>query len=270
MPTNEQGSTTSSQGWAGSLGGAQCAVAAVTTIAVAYGAYKVIGGWFASGSEGPLFNPLELQHWKNLGPDRELIHVVQARYLHSSPLYKENAAEVLKSWDIISASLVDASLIKTTAAAERYTGLGGAVGFMFEVAPQNILGTHPHDISFTEGVKGWDVVDDCLKRSPNNPHFKRLMSPDDLLNRRNSGHLWTTFWGGDYNEVLVFARAGVKTYDGYPATEHLKLKGVVIIPGAGTGVATTEQVTAAHKLKDLNRNLPVYAVEKGRFVVRIP
>lgn len=53
MPTDEQGSNTASLGWAESMGGAQCAVAAVTTLAVAYGAYKGVGGGFASGSAGP-------------------------------------------------------------------------------------------------------------------------------------------------------------------------------------------------------------------------
>ena len=274
MPADEQNTDSAVNPYAWAT--PQNVIAAASSIAVAYGAYKVIGGLFNSNSTPTLFNPVHLNQWRNLVPERELIHVVQTRYLNSSPLFHGRAQDVFKTWDIISASLVDARLITTGAGAERYTGLGGAVGLMLQAAPQNILGTHPHDVSFPNHAKGWNLVDDFLAgRSKNHenplkhPHYNRLMTPDELLRQRPHGMYSTAFGTPDYNEVLIAAKANVRTYEGYPATDYLTVKGVVLIPGAGTGVATDREMTAAKQLKEVNPELPVYGVASRKFVVRI-
>ncbi|MCM7515845.1 hypothetical protein M8R90_23915, partial [Enterobacter hormaechei] len=246
-------------------------IAAVTAgiATIAYGAYKLFGS-----KTSRLFDSKMLSQWENLNADRKLIHVVQSRYSESSLLFKKPADQVFNKWDILSTSLVDASLIQTPEkrSGERYTGLGGSLGFMIEAPPQNILGTHPHDVSFPTHEKGWGLADSFLNglsknhdNPLNHPNYNLLMSPDELLNKRSRG----VFKESDYNEVLLAGRPGIRTYSDYPATDSLKVTGIVLIPEAATGVATQHEIKLAQKLKEVNPKLPVYRVVNRKFKVAI-
>lgn len=247
---------------------------ALSSIAIAYGAYKIIGSFFDSNPAAPFSDTTHLGQWKNLGEHRKLIHAVQSCYLDSSPLFRHPAEEVIRTWDIISTSLVDSRYVTTAkTSVDRYTGLGDSVGLILEVPPQNILGTHPHDVSFPNHAKKWNLVDYFLTGTSKNdenpleyPHYNRILTPDDLLSKRKKG-LLSYIFPADYNEVLVAAKEHIRTYEGYPATSLLKVKGIVLIPEDSMGAATDEELEIAKQLKNVNPALPVYGIKDKKFVI---
>lgn len=267
MPFNDQQNSNPSE--TGYSTAQLLAMTTVSTIAVGYGAYKIIGRFF--DSTAPLFDTTQLCHWKNLGPTRALVHAVQSRYRNSSPLFKFPAEDVIRTWDIISTSLIDTRLTMINRwNNERYTGLGDAVGLILDCPPQNILGTHPYDVSFPNHSQNL-VKDFLLGRSKSyenelkHPHYNLLMSPDELLAKRRKYF----FCDPEYNEVLIVGKANVNIYKAYATTKRPTIRGILLFPDAANGVASGKELHTAQALKVVNPNLPVYAVKNKNFVILI-
>jgi len=245
-------------------------ISAASAIAL-YAIHKVIGKLYGPSLPTPFSNSTALADWEDLGDDRIIVHAVRSRYRTTSPLFKKQAQKVLEEWDVISTSLVDTGLIKANKSAgvgDRYTGLGYSVGFILKVPPQNIIGTHPHDVSFPNHLKGRKLADAFFSGTSANadnelkhPHYNLLMSPDKLLSQRNRMILKKE---ADYNEVIIVGRENINVYEGYGVTRKVEVKGIVIIPQAATGIATNDERETLSMLSKVNPKLPCYYVNKGK------
>lgn len=169
-------------------------------------------------------NVLKRWDYENLSEYGFIIHAV--RY-NTGELFQRPAEEVFATWDIMSCSLIDATLCLQSI---------DATGFILKVPKQNILGTHKHDIWFpnhkgkeanaryaskTErnGSLVKSLHSGINKKGINIGNFRQLLMPGDLINGQMA-------CGAKYNEILIAGRPFVNVYAGLPATRKIKVIGV--------------------------------------------
>ncbi|AEX50977.1 hypothetical protein [Rahnella aquatilis] len=180
-----------------------------------------------------------LQSWAVLPENHVLVHTFQ---LHISPFCHQNAASLLNSWDIFSASLIDLKDIKPlTSATSRYTGMFHNVALVLEVPRQNILGTFPHDVWFINHagrkdysptgpvIRPYELVD-CIRSGRGVENYKcaggyqqlltptRLMIKDKIFRKDHS-----------HNEILVIGKSGLNLYAGLPPTQPIRVTKVLAV-----------------------------------------
>ncbi len=177
-----------------------------------------------------------LRRWETnkLRPGRALIHTIRECYETTSPLLNNPAEDLFKTWDIISASLFDASAMTALdILLPRRTLAFGELGFVLDVPIQNILGTHHRDLAFPNHIgteqdvsaKGGRRVTNSfaladaifsgvnLRKKVVMPGgFNQIRTPEDLL--------VNTF---RYNEVLLVGKEGINIYPGLPETGRIKV-----------------------------------------------
>ncbi len=167
-----------------------------------------------------------LNRWEfeNLSVYGFLIHAV--RY-NTGELFQRPAEDVFATWDIMSCSLIDATLCLKSI---------DATGFILKVPKQNILGTHNHDVWFpnhkgkeanaryaSKTERNGSLVkalhSGINKRGINIGNFRQLLMPGDLIEGQMASR-------AKYNEILIAGRPDVNVYAGLPATKKIEVIGV--------------------------------------------
>lgn len=190
-----------------------------------------------------------LSKWEDLSSQGfALVHTMSKAKFNNSDLSKKKAEDVFKSWDIISTSLIN--LPNISSQRDFYHSQYGAyrsgpvttnmfyeVGFILEVPPQNILGTHCKDVWFPNHI-GAD-------RQRHDPNFfqkgyqlaDRVFSGIDKQGRRMAPKGYNVIeppqkiWdktGTRHNEILVVGREGVSMH--FRPTGRIKVKEVIFAP----------------------------------------
>ncbi|MHA0273246.1 hypothetical protein [Enterobacter ludwigii] len=190
----------------------------------------------------------KLKSWSHLKNNCVLAHTIRGDYLNSSELLNRNAEDVFSTWDVISASYVNLNKIiplerSIVAPLRRATGFFGELTFVLDVHPQNILGTHAHDVWFPnhagiETKNTYALVDSILsgkgkehklavKNWPmqSGKNYNHIMKPDELLQKTKYG---------SYNEVLLIGRPNVNIYPGFKPTKKIKVKEIIYISKKGS------------------------------------
>ncbi|EKN4037466.1 hypothetical protein NUF46_003785 [Yersinia enterocolitica] len=214
---------------------------------------------FKKANSAPALNEWDYVYRETLGLKKEhahhkkqkvLIHTIRHK---ESEFYLRNAESVLKSWDVVSASLITFG--------SRDRAQWADVGLLLAVPPQNIIGTYPCDISFPNNIGN----------EPNTPRkpmelmsryfytyqaggwgydtFSVLISPNDKL--MASGH---SLHG--HNEVVSVCKPHINTYEGRPPTQPIQVCGIYIHPN--NSIITDEIISITSKLKAMNPDLPVF------------
>lgn len=179
-----------------------------------------------------------LNSWRTLPENFLLVHAFEGA---ESPFCQHRAESLLKSWDIISTSLVDLKDIKPLTKIKRYTGMYCTTALILDVPVQNILGTHPTDVWFPNhvgrknGYAGGRIIDaSALSRAIFQGEgkdgyqceggYQRLLTPQALLSEdKKRRHIES------HNEVLIIGRPGVKLYAGLPATQTIRVRKIVVV-----------------------------------------
>jgi len=180
--------------------------------------------------------------------DLKIVHCISCRgstshigtAVRTSPFLFSPAGQLLSTWDVISASCIGGKAIRGG------QQLGAApldIHLNLIVPVQNIIGTHFSDVCFNnfaglEGnLPGGRVIDKNLlaesilkgRERPNDHGFKMhepyniLRHPDEFRTRMIKGI-------GNYNEILLIGRPGVRLYTHFPCTDVIKLKDISFRP----------------------------------------
>lgn len=199
---------------------------------------------------------LNLEKWRSLG-DRVLVHTINDKYDRTSLLFRQNANDVLRQWDVLSTSLVDLKKCRKRlreAREERLytwetvrvdTGLWFELGLVLNVPPQNILGTHSHDVWFPnlagqktgQKTNTYALADAILSgrgKSGGRSHwpvtekhsYNRVETPNYILQRTMEGQ---------HNEILVICKPNINTYSGFLPTEEITVKNIIVARKKITG-----------------------------------
>ncbi|EBD4391471.1 hypothetical protein CU788_19765 [Salmonella enterica] len=220
-----------------------------------------------------------LEKWRNLGEGKILVHTLSEEYLRSSKLAEKKAEEVFSSWDVISCSLINVDKLSKKADdldlrpwehTRLNTGLFFEIGLILSVPPQNILGTHAHDVWFPNhaGTKNGhtSALTDAIfsgkgKRggekfwpAAKGHSYNRILTPKEILSRSDSSQ---------HNEILVIGRKGVNIYPGYSVTGRVRVTGIICASKSRTGhglfssLQDRENKVKIEKLKNVNGKLDV-------------
>lgn len=207
-----------------------------------------------------------------------LVHMVRG---NTSDFYQKPAEDALASRDIFSASLIDASSVTETPGGRgyRYTGAYAESGFIIEPAPQNIIATHEQDISFPthigkQGAGGrvtspYQLADAILrpplsgysftgKPWPRIKSYVNMMSPTELLSRKDQAEKLLPDQTVYRNEILVIGKPNVIVHDNLSATERVKVKGIIIASENKDGSVTPNIQDRVKRLSKANPLLPIY------------
>ena len=217
-----------------------------------------------------------LSAWAALKPDVVLVHSLRSQ---EGLLFQKPAEEVFSQWDMISTSLVDVKNIAPFPSqwhprmgTDRMTGCIEDVSLVLDVAPQNIIGTHPQDVWFPNhaGVSRSGKVCNSYALADHVRYgigktgkvvqggFDQLVAPDTLLKRSEE----------DHNEVLIVGREGVNTYTDLKPTQNVKVVGILVAPKHKSGEASvelrdsmqrTKMIAALQELNAGLRNVTVIA-----------
>jgi len=212
-----------------------------------------------------------LKEWspEKLGASRALVHTLRYKYLMGvgtdlSPLLSRPAEEVFKTWDVISASLVDLGRMQGASAdSDAETMAFGELALVLDVPIQNILGTHAYDVSFpnhigtqpgrngsTQVTNSYALVDAIYSGVTKSPGkkvaggFNQLCTPMELLGR-------TARVMSNHNEVLLVGRPHINIYQGLGVTSPIKVREVWVLS----------------KTQDLNRK--AFLVSKAQQIMAI-
>jgi hypothetical protein len=249
------------------------------------------GGDMPGGSKTERELLKKLERWRDIGTNRKLIHTVNNKYLKKSKLVEINAEHVFNSWDVISCSLVDIKKMRKHARDNHElasyehedieTGLWFELGFVLDVPPQNILGTHSRDVWFPNhagmgarwdagknGPRTWALVDAILsgRGLPGGEHawpaktghsYNRIRTPDDILHHSDMSK---------HNEILVIGKSDINIYSGFKPTGKIKVSAIIVAAQYRTGHALfsraldDERLRNLNKLRRVNPTLPVIEV----------
>lgn len=214
---------------------------------------KKFSGRTESRNEMERSNSNFLRAWdyelnKKAKPDMMIAHCISSRGSVSaigrknidSPFLTKSVEAVLSSWDVISACC-------TGAVSNSHGTMEGRVPLDIQlnlrVPVQNILGTHHSDVRFNNfaGLEGnvphGRVLDKAALAEnifkgierPNNHGFK-MYSPYNILRHPDEFKTKIVTGLGNYNEILLVGKSGVRMYMDFPCTKMIKLRGVSFRP----------------------------------------
>ena len=185
---------------------------------------------------------------KKARPDLMIAHCISSRGSVSaigkkntnSPFLTKTVEAALSSWDVISACCTGA-VLNSNGIMEGRVPLD--IQLNLRVPVQNILGTHHSDVRFNNfsGLEGnvphGRVLDKAaLTESifkgierPNDHGFK-MSGPYNILRHPNEFLRKIVARVGNYNEILLVGKTGVRMYMDFPCTEMIKLRGVSFRP----------------------------------------
>lgn len=192
-----------------------------------------------------------LDKWSRLKRSYRLVHSMSYNYRNGSPLLENRAEDIFKTWDVISTSLVDIDKISNKwkdcgwGERSRVSGIYFELAFVLEVQPQNILGTHAHDVWFPNHAgcnrgNSWALADAIFsgrgkpggeKKWPSvkGHGYNKIISPEKLLRESRAYH---------HNEILIIGKPNIRLYAGLPATCAPKVKEIIFVPQrCGNGVS---------------------------------
>lgn len=199
---------------------------------------------------------VKLEKWRHLDKTNMiLVHSINPQYFKTTEFMQSTAENVFRKWDVISASLITYGVIYGGSnGRDKYTGMYGEVGFVLDVPPQNILGTHHKDVYFPThiGTKMYGKSLDPWRASKNpwkladsifsgkgkgvaftpdiimgkgawpcneNKSYNVIETPQDILFKSNrTGH----------NEILIVGKPNVSLYHGYPPSKEIKVKAIIV------------------------------------------
>ena len=209
-----------------------------------------------------------LNRWRTKTESYKVVHSLNYKYINSSELFRMKAENVFQTWDVISASLIDTNTLHDRWEAagwgekQRLTGIFHELAFVLEFEPQNILGTHIHDVWFPNhaGVaknNSWALADAIFsgkglnggeKKWPitHGYNYNKIFSPDQLLAKSKKYH---------HNEVLLIGKSNIRTYPDLPATRPIKVKEIIFAPkrrGNGVSDFNSHKDAMHDKIKLLN------------------
>ncbi|WP_346763430.1 RHS repeat domain-containing protein [Escherichia sp. E1130] len=249
-------------------------------IAVAAIAYILFG--YRTGQLQSISNPRKITTWtpESINSDYITTHMVRG---NDSDFYQKSAEAVLASRDIFSASLINTKDVKKTHEGRgyRYTGAYAQSGFIIELPPQNIIATHEHDISFPTHIgkqgRSGEVsstykLADVITRPPIAGYsftgkplprissYINMLSPDELLDRKNEAEKLLPDRTLYRNEILAIGKSNVNVHEGFPPTEGVKVKGILVASDYADGRITNEVHAKVKRLQKANPDLPVYTL----------
>lgn len=234
---------------------------------------------------GDCKNAEELHHnlgaWRSLKKSQVLIHTINPGFKDKTELMRKNAELVFSEWDVLSTSLVDIdkiekfnkNQIKNINATERFsrdTNLFFEIGLILDVPAQNILGTHSQDVWFPNHAGNkynntYSLADAIISgkgkqggrsRWPctTGHSYNNIKTPKYILDHTS----WTA-----HNEILVICRPFINIYPGFPPTDKIKVKGIIVAPRNVSGHSMHQERKdrsyneAIATLKRLNPRVPV-------------
>lgn len=199
---------------------------------------------------------VKLEKWRDLDKTNMLlVHSIDPQYFKTTEFMQSKAENVFRKWDVISASLITSGVMYGgNNGRDKYTGMYGEVGFVLEAPPQNILGTHHHDVYFPTHIgtkmhgkcidpwvsskNSWKLADAIFSGKGKgvaftptiimgkgawpcneNKSYNVIEAPTDILFKSNrSGH----------NEILIIGKPGVSLYHDYPPSKEIKVKALIV------------------------------------------
>ncbi|OKA28002.1 hypothetical protein BOH74_04125 [Pseudomonas versuta] len=167
-------------------------------------------------------------------PFRFMVHSIRTDYMfdfaNSGGGHYEAFENAIANWDAISCSVIDQSW--------RYTF--GGISFILEVPKQNVLLTNPVDLAFSNHMgtssdplysnyssaerSNRPFINGLLKNEVIN-RFDRVQSPAQMLSKEKNFKAVDTYY---HNEVVAVGRGGVNIHPGLPATQKIKVVGVLL------------------------------------------
>lgn len=175
---------------------------------------------------------LETVHgYKKIGRDKvDTAHIKSKQFLvhtirdfkKESPLLSKKAEELLSSWDVVSTSVVETGQHSRSQWAD--------VGLILAAPAQNIISTSLHDVSFQNHAGNeadkpkntYALTESYFKGqgkkgyTPEGGTYAKVEDPRSVIDSTN----------GKYNEVLVVGKPNIRTYEGYNATQNVKVCGI--------------------------------------------
>lgn len=230
-----------------------------------------------------------LNQWANRPDHYKIIHAVSENNT-ASRLYNTRAEVLFREWDVISASLINCEYTQAQRSGKKtdkpshpwkiYTGLAFEIGFELDVKPQNILGTHCHDVWFPNHagrvgdrptgklenrmaladaiLSGKGMADgEILWPEKQKNSYNYLLTPAEVLNKTIHEH---------YNEILIMGRPDIRAYADFPATMPVKVKNIIVsfvenkLNGRARDGNQKDIYRMVDKLKQLNPNVPVVEI----------
>jgi hypothetical protein len=197
---------------------------------------------------------VKLEQWRRLDEtDMLIVHCVSPQYFDSAEFNHFEAESVFKRWDVISASLITHQVKYGGKDGKvKYTGMYGELGFVLDVPPQNILGTHYRDVYFPNHIgtpkyfgagkykrkeDSWKLADATFSGvgknigiagfghdkaawpiNEGNP-YNIIEAPIDILFKSNRAR---------HNEILIIGKPGVSLHHGYPPSQEIKVKAIIV------------------------------------------
>lgn len=167
-------------------------------------------------------------------PFRFIAHSIRTDYMfdlaNDGGAHYRRFESSIEHWDAISCSVIDQSW--------RYTF--GGISFILEVPKQNILLTNPLDLAFsnhigtpndplysnysTEERSNRPFINGLLKNEVVNAS-KEVLSPAQMLSNQKNFTPADTYF---HNELVVVGREGVNIHSGLPATQKIKVVGILL------------------------------------------
>lgn len=223
---------------------------------------------------------LELWRDLNIKTNMLIVHCINTKYYYSSDFMTCNAENVINRWDVFSGSLITRESKLSEDQTISYTGMYSDLGFVLDVKPQNILGTHNRDVYFDTHIgtakhgrlvdywhnskDSWKLADSIFSGRGKNlglvgmTHDKDawpikqgmpynvIESPRELLLKSNRMK---------HNEILIIGKPGVSLYHGYPPTQAVKIKALIVNKHIRDENLRRKTHSVAEKIYEMNPNI---------------
>jgi len=228
-------------------------------------------------------NPGKIAAWApgSMNDNYIVVHMVRE---DDSDFYERPAEDALTARDIFSASLIDVTEVHGRGG-YRYTGAYAESGFIINIPPQNIIGTHDQDISFPthigrQGYSGkaelpYKLVDEIArppragysftgKPFPRIASYINMLSPDELRNRKAEAQQLLPNPKDYRNEILAVGKDGVRVHEDSPPTEAVRVRGILIASRFADGKPSEATEVRVARLHARNPHLDVYTLTDQR------
>jgi len=210
----------------------------------------------------------DLQEWERIAEyGLCLVHAVSLHSFRNGDLSRRRAQDVLKTWDVISASLIARRRLWTqsrirsrnpveTSMLEKNIAMYSSVGLILDVPAENILGTYPKDVFFPTHApaENYQFADLILHGYSEDNYlfaerYNRIQPPLEIFRNTRKFHSVS-----DYNEILVVTRPQAKIH--FAMTKEVGVTGIIYFP-SNRGACRVDDETLLEALQQLNPELQI-------------